>query len=88
MPNGCSIQPTYLDLRTLAAYSSCSIRWLRDRLVDQMHPLPHHRIGGKLLVKKNDFDRWMELYQVVRPSDRLSRIVDSVMAGLPLDRVS
>jgi hypothetical protein len=85
--NGSLIEPDYFDLRMLAAYSSCSVRWLRDRLVDQAHPLPHHRIGGKLLVKKDDFDRWMEAHRVVRPSDRLSRIVESVMAEVsPHDR--
>ena len=77
-----SVQPTFLDLKTLAAYSSCSVRWLRDRLVDRAHPMPHYRIGGKLLVKREDFDNWMEAQRVVQPSDRLSLIVDSVMTEL------
>ena len=29
--NACSVHPGYLDLKTLAAYSCCSVRWLRDR---------------------------------------------------------
>ena len=74
------LEPSYLNLRTLAAYSSCSVRWLRDRLVDQINPLPHHRVGGKLLVKKDDFDRWMDVHRVVHPSDQLSQIVESVVA--------
>jgi integrase len=49
----------YFDLKALAAYSSCSVRWLRDRLVDRLHPLPHHRIEGKILVKREEFDRWL-----------------------------
>lgn len=76
------VQPSYLDLKTLAAYSSCSVRWLRDRLVDRMHPLPHYRIGGKLLVKRDEFDRWMETQRVVRPSEQLTEIVDSVVAQM------
>ena len=75
-------EPSYFDLKTLAGYSSCSIRWLRDRLVDQTHPLPHHRIGGKLLVKRCDFDRWMDAHRVVRPSGHLAQIVDSVVAQI------
>ena len=23
-------------------------------------PLPHHDVGGKVLVKRSEFDRWME----------------------------
>jgi hypothetical protein len=80
--NGCLIEPNYIDLRTLAAYASCSVRWLRDRLVDQTHPLPHHRVRGKLLVKKDNFDRWMDVHRVVHPSDQLTEIVESVIAQL------
>ena len=49
-------EPGYFDLKALAAYSSCSVRWLRDRLVDRLHPLPHYRIEGKILVKREEFD--------------------------------
>lgn len=72
-------QPGYFDLKALAAYSCCSVRWLRDRLVDRTHPLPHHRVGGKLLVMKEDFDRWIQAYRVSLESDRLERIVDEVL---------
>lgn len=76
------VQPSFLDLRTLAAYSSCSVRWLRDRLVDRSHPLPHYRIGGKLLVQRDEFDHWMSVHRVVHPSEQLSQIVESVVAQL------
>ena len=75
-------EPSYFNLRRLAAYSNCSVRWLRDRLVDQSLPLPHHRVGGKLLVRKDDFDRWMDVHRVIHQSDRLSRIVENVMADV------
>lgn len=77
-----SVQPSFLDLKTLAAYSSCSIRWLRDRLVDQSHPLPHYRVEGKLLVQRDEFDEWMDVHRVVQPSDQLSQIVESVVSQL------
>ncbi|SPP64721.1 helix-turn-helix domain-containing protein [Nitrospira lenta] len=76
------VQPSFLDLKTLAAYSSCSVRWLRDRLVDRMYPLPHYRVGGKLLVKRDEFDRWMEAQRVTHPSDQLTEIVESVVAQI------
>ena len=80
MNHQASVQPSFLDLKTLAAYSSCSVRWLRDRLVDQAHPLPHYRVGGKLLVKRDEFDPWMSGHHVAQSSDQLSHIVEHVIA--------
>jgi len=74
------VNTTYLDLKALAIYASCSIRWLRARLADKYHPLPHYRIGWKLLVKREEFDVWISQYRVSRPPDELSHIVDSVVA--------
>ncbi len=83
------IEPKYLDLKALAAYSSCSVRWLRDRLVDRTRPLPHHRIGGKLLVKREDFDLWMSAFRMVSAADDVSAIVESVLAQVrPSKRVA
>lgn len=73
-------EPSYFNLKTLAGYSSCSVRWLRDRLVDRMHPLPHHRVEGKLLVKKEDFDQWINAYRVCEQAQELDRIVDDVLS--------
>jgi len=54
-----SSDPRYVDLRALAGYSSCSVRWLRARLVDRVHPLPCYRVEGKLLGKIEGFDAWI-----------------------------
>lgn len=80
--NGRLIEPKYLDLKTIAVYSSCSVRWLRARLVDRTHPLPHHRIEGKLLVKKEDFDQWIEAYRVCQQPQEVNRIVEEVLRDL------
>ena len=53
----------YLSLRGLAAYSGCSIRWLRDRLVDASHPLPCYRVEGKVLVRRSEFDVWIARFR-------------------------
>lgn len=82
------VQPRYLDLRTLSVYSSCSVRWLRDRLVDRMCPLPHHRVGGKLLVSREDFDQWMQRFRSVNAEAGLDRLVDEVMTGLVVNTSS
>jgi hypothetical protein len=75
-------RPEYLDLKTLAAHASCSVRWLRDRLVDRIHPLPHHRVGGKVLVKKEDFDSWMVQFRVHHQTQELDDVVDGVLAKM------
>ena len=75
-------EPGYFDLKALATYSSCSVRWLRDRLVDRLHPLPHYRIEGKILVKREEFDRWLSSSHVVNSADELSDLVDSVVAHM------
>ncbi|ULA69257.1 MAG: hypothetical protein LZF62_410214 [Nitrospira sp.] len=74
--------PGYLNLRALAVYSSCSVRWLRDRLVDKICPLPHHRVQGKILVKREDFDTWIEHFRKADTSSGLEALVDDVVSGL------
>ncbi len=72
----------YLSLRSLAAYSRCSVRWLRDRLTDPQHPLPCYRLpGGKILVKQSDFDAWIARYRQVGDPD-VERVVAEALQGL------
>lgn len=50
----------YLSLQDLVAYSGLCVRTLRKALADPLRPLPHYRRGGgKVLVRKSEFDRWM-----------------------------
>lgn len=84
-----SIQPGFFTLRTLASYASCSVRWLRARLVDAYDPLPHFKIGGKVLVKREDFDQWINTHRVVRRADDLKELVETVVAQVrPRKRVA
>lgn len=76
------LQPGYFDLKTLAIYACCSVRWLRDRLVDRVHPLPHHRVEGKLFVKKEDFDQWIAHYRHERPAEELDHVVNGILSKL------
>lgn len=78
----CPGEPTYLTLKSLVAYSSCSSRWLRSRLVDPHHPLPHFKIGGKILVKRVDFDEWIARHRVIWRANEINDIVDSVLTQL------
>lgn len=72
--------PGYFDLQALAAYSCCSVRWLRDRLTDRTQPLPHYRVEGKVLVKCEEFDQWMRMHRTVQPAQDLSDIVEAVVS--------
>jgi len=77
----------YLSLRALAAYGGCSVRWLRDRLVDPDRPLPCYRLpGGKILVRRSEFDGWIRRFHQDGPS-RVRAVVEEVLSGLGPSRV-
>jgi hypothetical protein len=71
----------FLSLRTLATYSCVSVRKLRAYLHDPVHPLPHYRLGGKIVVRRSEFDAWMAAYRRVGQPD-VEAIVNSVMVDL------
>lgn len=71
----------YLDLRALARYSCLSVRKLREHLQSPAHPLPHFRVGGKVLVRISEFDRWIATYRG-RANVRVDAIVDDVVRTL------
>ncbi len=72
----------YLPLKVLAAYSGLSVRTLRAYLADRTRPLPHFRIGGKILVRRSDFDAWALQFDATRPATDVAALVDDVIAGL------
>ena len=71
----------FLSLRALANYSCVSVRKLRELLEDSAHPLPHYRLGAKILVRRSEFDAWMTAYRKAGQAD-VGRIVDTVMRDL------
>jgi excisionase family DNA binding protein len=58
----------YLSLKALSAHSGLSVRTLRDALKDSVHPLAHYRLGGKILVRRSEFDRWMAQFRHEGPN--------------------
>ena len=46
-----------------------------------MHPLLHYRVGGKILVRRSEFDTWMNKYGQVRGVD-VDQIVEDVLGRL------
>jgi len=75
-------EPGYFDLQALAVYSSCSVRWLRNRLVDHHQPLPHYRVEGKILVKREEFDRWMTTHRTRQPATDVAELVESIVSQI------
>src|SRR5713101_6799920 len=77
---GTSLDP-YLSLKALSTYSSLSVRKLREHLTDPGHPLPCYRIGGKILVRRSEYDVWAAAYRRVGDVD-VDRIVDKALRDL------
>jgi hypothetical protein len=71
----------FLPLRALASYSGLSTRKLRDYLTDATHPLPHYAVGGKLLIRRSEFDAWISAYRRLGRPD-IDKIVTDVLKGL------
>jgi hypothetical protein len=54
----------FLPLRALAAYAGLSVRTLRQYLdLPPDQALPCYRVGGKILVRRSQFDAWVAQYQ-------------------------
>ncbi len=70
----------FLPLKALAAYSGVSVRRLRDYLEDVGHPLPCYRVGGKIVVRRSEFDTWISAYRQQGRAD-VVRIVEEVLGG-------
>jgi excisionase family DNA binding protein len=75
-----SLDP-FLPLPALSEYSGLSVRKLRDYLADPLHPLPHYRVGGKVLVRRSEFDAWITAHHRIGSQD-VTKIVDEVLSSL------
>jgi hypothetical protein len=65
----------FLSLRALAAYSGLSVRKLREYLeLPPDQALCCYRVGGKILVRRSEFDVWMERYRA-RGRPELARAI-------------
>ena len=70
----------YLDLKALSAYSCLAVPTLRDYLKGN-GGIPHFKARGKLLVRRSEFDAWLEQFRVTR-SQELDSLVEGVMDSL------
>lgn len=70
-----TILDPFLPLKALTTYSGLSVRKLRQHLEDPAHPLPCYRIGGKIVVRRSEYDTWAAHFRQVGNVD-----VDKVVA--------
>ena len=74
-----SLKDQYFDLRGLSIYSALAVGTLRDYI--RSGDLPYFKVKGKILIKKSEFDEWLEKYRYNKKHG-LNNIVNSVMDGL------
>ncbi len=81
------ITPEWLGLRHLAEYSDTSERTLRMWIHSPVEPLPAVRIGGKILVRRADFDAWLQRHKIEPlATDDVDAIVREVVEGVTVER--
>ena len=73
-----SLKDQYFDLKGLSVYSAVSVGSLRDYVKTG---LPHFKLKGKILIKRSEFDAWLERYRVNKKKD-LAGLVDEIVSSL------
>ena len=76
-----NLEMEWLDLRQLTQYAAVSERTLRAWIHDPVNPLPAFQVGSKLLIRKRDFDGYIERHPV-RPPQDLNNVVEEILSGM------
>ena len=66
------------DIPGLSQYASMGVSTIRTHI---KKGLPCFKVGGKLLIKRSEFDSWLEQFRLNKSQD-LNSIVDSVIDDL------
>lgn len=70
------IEPAYMGLKDLSAWSGIGLTKLREHI--KSGELPAYKVKGSYLVGLDEFNEWMEKH---RYQPDLDRLVDDVMEG-------
>jgi excisionase family DNA binding protein len=77
-----TIEREWLSLRQLTEYAAISVRTLREWLHRSTDPLPAVRVNGKVLVRKSQFDEWLERHRIRPDADiDVDSIVNDILKG-------
>lgn len=60
MPRPLTPDDPWLTLQQLSRYSGLSVATLRRQLRNPERPLPHRRVGRRILVRLSAFNRWLD----------------------------
>ena len=82
MPTTAQIDREWLSLRQLTEYAAVSDRTLREWLHRATDALPAVRVDGKILVRRSQFDAWLERHRI-QPGAQID--VDGIVNGLLRD---
>ena len=74
-----ALKDQFFDLKGLSVYSALAVSTLRDYI--RSGNLPCFKVKGKVLIKRSEFDGWIEGHRVSRKKD-INGIVDEVIEGL------
>jgi excisionase family DNA binding protein len=74
-----SLKDQYFDLKGLEVYSALKVPTLRNYI--KSGTLPCFKVKGKILIRKSEFDAWLESYRVNRAKE-INDIVDGIMSSL------
>ena len=77
----------WLGLRELTYYANISERTIRSWIYSPSDPLPATKVGGKVLIRKTDFNKYLERHRV-RPlhTTDIDGLVRSVLSQPPEGR--
>ena len=57
--------PGFLTVKEAAVYSRLSVRTIRAMLTrDTVNALPCRRVGRKILIRRSEFDQYLDAYRV------------------------
>lgn len=68
----------YFDLRGLAEYSALGVGTIRDHIKGG---LPAFKVKGKVLIKRSEFDEWIEAFRLGTKRD-LDAMADDIVEVL------
>ena len=74
-----TLKDQFFDLRGLSAYSAMAISTLRNFI--SSGNLPAYKVGGKILIKKSEFDAWINIFRINKKQD-LSNMVDDILSNI------
>lgn len=83
MASATQIDREWLSLRQLTEYAAVSERTLREWLHRTTDSLPAVRVDGKILVRRREFDTWLERHRM-QPVGQID--VDGIVERLLGDR--